>query len=70
MIRFGLLGCGRIARRHSDLLGGNRIKGATLATVCDLVRARADAIAAKFSVDAITTSMISSPVRISTQSQC
>jgi predicted dehydrogenase len=52
MIRFGLLGCGRIARRHSDLLGGNRIKGATLAAVCDLVRTRADAIAAKFSVDA------------------
>src|SRR5262249_30993355 len=52
MIRFGLLGCGRIARRHSDLLGGNRIEGATLAAVCDLVRTRADAIAAKFGIDA------------------
>ena len=52
MIRFGLLGCGRIAERHSDLLGGNRIEGATLAAVCDLVRARADAIAAKFGVGA------------------
>ncbi|WP_028161500.1 Gfo/Idh/MocA family protein [Bradyrhizobium elkanii] len=52
MIRFGLLGCGRIAERHADLLGGNRIEGATLAAVCDLVRTRADALAAKFGVDA------------------
>jgi UDP-N-acetyl-2-amino-2-deoxyglucuronate dehydrogenase len=52
MIRFGLLGCGRIARRHSDLLGGNHIKGARLVAVCDPVPARADAIAAKFDVPA------------------
>ncbi|MGX9425418.1 Gfo/Idh/MocA family protein [Bradyrhizobium sp. LeoA1S1] len=52
MIRFGLLGCGRIAERHADLLGGNRIERATLAAVCDLVRTRADALAAKFGVDA------------------
>ena len=52
MIRFGLLGCGRIAKRHSDLLGGGHIQGASLVAVCDLVRGRADAIAAKFSVPA------------------
>src|SRR5262245_40294267 len=52
MIRFGLLGCGRIAKRHSDLLGGNHINGASLVAVCDGVRARADAIAAKFGVSA------------------
>lgn len=52
MIRFGLLGCGRIARRHSDLLGGNHIGGARLVAVCDIVRARADAIASKFGVPA------------------
>src|SRR5215475_3691386 len=52
MIRFGLLGCGRIAERHSDLLDGNRIEGATLAAVCDRVRARADAIAVEFGVGA------------------
>lgn len=52
MIRFGLLGCGRIAKRHSELLGGNHIKGASLAAVCDPVQARADAIAAKFDVAA------------------
>src|ERR1044072_437871 len=50
MIRFGLLGCGRIARRHADLLGGNHIDGASLTAVCDPVRARADAIASKFSI--------------------
>src|SRR5258708_39133382 len=48
MIRFGLLGCGRIAKRHSDLLGGNHIERATLAAVCDPIRARADGLASKF----------------------
>lgn len=52
MIRFGLLGCGRIAKRHSDLLGGSQIDGASLVAVCDTIRGRADAIAAKFGVPA------------------
>ena len=52
MIRFGLLGCGRIAKRHSELLGGNHIGGAGLVAVCDTVRNRADAIASKFGVPA------------------
>ncbi|UPJ51953.1 Gfo/Idh/MocA family oxidoreductase [Bradyrhizobium sp. 200] len=52
MIRFGLLGCGRIAKRHSDLLGGNHIEGACLTAVCDPIRARADVIATKFGVPA------------------
>ena len=52
MIKFGLLGCGRIARRHSDLLGGGNIDRAELVAVCDEVPARADAIAAKFGVPA------------------
>jgi UDP-N-acetyl-2-amino-2-deoxyglucuronate dehydrogenase len=53
MIRFGLLGCGRIAKRHSDLLGGNHIQGARLVAVCDNVPARADAVASKFGVPAV-----------------
>jgi UDP-N-acetyl-2-amino-2-deoxyglucuronate dehydrogenase len=53
MIRLGLLGCGRIAKRHSDLLGGNHIGGARLVAVCDTVQSRADAIASKFGVPAI-----------------
>ena len=52
MIRFGLLGCGRIAKRHSELLGGGHIDGAGLVAVCDPVRARADAIASQFGVPA------------------
>jgi UDP-N-acetyl-2-amino-2-deoxyglucuronate dehydrogenase len=52
MIGIGLLGCGRIAKRHSDLLGGNHIDGARLVAVCDNVRPRADAIASKFGVPA------------------
>jgi UDP-N-acetyl-2-amino-2-deoxyglucuronate dehydrogenase len=53
MIRFGLLGCGRIAKRHSDLLGGNHIEGAKLVAVCDSTRPRADAMATKFGVPAL-----------------
>ncbi|MDN5006347.1 Gfo/Idh/MocA family protein [Bradyrhizobium sp. GCM10027634] len=50
MIRFGLLGCGRISKRHSELLGNGQIEGARLVAVCDKVKARADAVAAKFAV--------------------
>src|SRR6202165_2556201 len=52
MIKFGLLGCGRIAKRHSDLLGGHHVDRASLAGVCDPIRARADAVASKFSAPA------------------
>src|SRR5580700_7175085 len=52
VIRFGLLGCGRIAKRHGDLLGGGHIAGARLVAVCDEVRERADAVAARFGVHA------------------
>jgi UDP-N-acetyl-2-amino-2-deoxyglucuronate dehydrogenase len=52
MIRFGLLGCGRIAKRHSELLGGCHIDRARLIAVCDPIGARADVIASKFGVPA------------------
>jgi predicted dehydrogenase len=52
MIGFGLLGCGRIAKRHSELLGGGHIKGAKLVAVCDPVPERADAIATRHGVPA------------------
>ena len=35
MIKFGVVGCGRISKRHLDLLGGGQIKGAALAAICD-----------------------------------
>lgn len=52
MIRFGLLGCGRIAKRHADLLGGGHIQGATLAAVCDELTERANQFADRYHVPA------------------
>jgi UDP-N-acetyl-2-amino-2-deoxyglucuronate dehydrogenase len=52
VIKFGLLGCGRIAKRHADLLGGGHIAGAKLVAVCDVVRERADKVASRFGVPA------------------
>lgn len=36
LIRFALIGCGHIAKRHADLLGRGQVAGATLAAVCDI----------------------------------
>jgi len=49
-LRFGLVGCGRIAKRHSELLGNGMIAGAELAAVCDIKSARAKEIGNKFNV--------------------
>jgi UDP-N-acetyl-2-amino-2-deoxyglucuronate dehydrogenase len=50
MLRFGLVGCGRIAKRHSELLGNAQIGGARLAAVCDLVKENAKEMSKLFSV--------------------
>ena len=50
MLNFALIGCGRIAKRHAELLGLGQIAGARLAAVCDNVDARARAFGAKFKV--------------------
>ena len=52
MINFALVGCGRISKRHSELLGENRIAGAQLVAVCDRVVSKAQVIADKFSIPA------------------
>jgi len=44
MLKFAIVGCGRIAKRHSNLLGGNKIDGAKLIAVADTKRERAEAI--------------------------
>ncbi|MDJ0712144.1 MAG: Gfo/Idh/MocA family oxidoreductase [Woeseiaceae bacterium] len=54
MLKFALVGCGRIAKRHSELLGHGQIEGAELVAVCDLVASKADAIAANFNVPSFT----------------
>lgn len=50
MLNFALVGCGRIAKRHSELLGFDQIDGARLAAVCDLDESKAKSIGEKFSV--------------------
>jgi predicted dehydrogenase len=50
MLNFGLVGCGRIAKRHSELLGHGEIEGARLAAVCDIVPEKAQKIADQFGV--------------------
>jgi UDP-N-acetyl-2-amino-2-deoxyglucuronate dehydrogenase len=50
MMRFALVGCGRIARRHSELLGRGEIADASLAAVCDVVEEKARKVGSQFSV--------------------
>jgi predicted dehydrogenase len=50
MLKFGLIGCGRIAKRHAELLGLDQIGGAKLAAVCDVKEDRARAFGERFSV--------------------
>ncbi len=50
MINVGIIGCGRISKRHVDLLGNGQIAGARLAAVCDSVAERADEVGRKFKV--------------------
>lgn len=44
MLKFAIVGCGRIAKRHSDLLGDDQIEGAKLVAVADKQIERAKAI--------------------------
>lgn len=54
MINFAILGCGRIARRHADLLGKGVIGGARLVAVCDTDARRMDAFASQYGVPGFT----------------
>jgi UDP-N-acetyl-2-amino-2-deoxyglucuronate dehydrogenase len=54
MLRFALVGCGRIAKRHSELLGMGQIGGAGLAAVCDADEGRARAFGERFGVPHFT----------------
>ena len=51
MIKFAIVGCGRISKRHSELLGEGQIDGATLVAVCDIEKDRADLIAEKYNIN-------------------
>lgn len=54
MLKFALVGCGRIATRHADLLSGNHVRGATLAAVCDVIPERAKTFGEKYKVPYFT----------------
>lgn len=51
-LRVALVGCGRIAKRHAELLSSGEVAGATLAAVCDVVPARRQAFGSQFHVPA------------------
>jgi UDP-N-acetyl-2-amino-2-deoxyglucuronate dehydrogenase len=49
-LRFGLIGCGRVAPRHAASIG--ELSGATLTAVSDIVSSRADHFAEKYQAEA------------------
>jgi len=50
MLKFALVGCGRIAKRHSELLGNKQIENAGLVAVCDIDIEKAQRIGKQFNV--------------------
>ena len=52
MLNVGLVGCGRISKKHSTILGDNLVKGITLKAVCDIDIDKANTIAKKHNVKA------------------
>lgn len=50
MLKFALVGCGRIAKRHSELLGLKQVGSADLVAVCDKVEQKARKIGEQFNV--------------------
>ncbi|MBF0208099.1 MAG: Gfo/Idh/MocA family oxidoreductase [Oligoflexia bacterium] len=49
-LHFALVGCGRIAQRHAELLGSGQINGAKLVAVCDWEEVKARKIAQRFTI--------------------
>jgi UDP-N-acetyl-2-amino-2-deoxyglucuronate dehydrogenase len=50
MLKFALIGCGRIARKHADLLNSQQVDGACLHAVCDVQVERAKQFGEKYRV--------------------
>lgn len=55
MINFAIIGCGRIAKRHAELLGTGQIADAQLVAVCDIRRDRAETFGTQYGVPAFTS---------------
>jgi UDP-N-acetyl-2-amino-2-deoxyglucuronate dehydrogenase len=49
-LNFALMGCGRIATRHAEILSNSKFNGAQLKAVCDTVPERANKFAQKYKV--------------------
>ena len=54
MIKFALVGCGRIASRHADILGNGQVEGARLVAVCDIVAEKAKTFGFRYGVPYFT----------------
>lgn len=50
MIKVGLVGCGRISKKHSEILGTNKVKGINLVAVSDIIKSRALELGNKYGV--------------------
>jgi predicted dehydrogenase len=50
MLGFALVGCGRIAKKHADILAGRQIETARLVAVCDVQESKARAFGEKYGV--------------------
>ena len=50
MLKFALIGCGRISKKHTELLGTNKITNAKLSAVCDIDENKAKIIGEKYNV--------------------
>ena len=50
MLRFGLVGCGRISHRHAQLLHGDILPTASICGVCDIIVDKAKALASQYHV--------------------
>ena len=50
MLGFDLLGCGRIAKKHADILAGGQVASAKLVAVCDTNEAKARKFGEKYGV--------------------
>lgn len=51
MLNIALIGCGRIAVRHAELLGAGLINGARLVAVCDIDKNKAEKFGSKYGVN-------------------
>lgn len=50
MLKFALIGCGRISHKHSELLGNAQIEQAKLSAVCDIDNKKAKKLGEKYNI--------------------